>query len=84
MTSEAPERRFGSLPFAYAECAPPLGLTGRIRVCEDREFMLAEVPGVEILRESRAADAAVRGAGAYPAMLRREPPSERGELAAGA
>jgi len=59
-------------------------LTGRIRVCEDRKFMLVGVPAVEILRESRAADAAVRGAGVHPATLRCEPPSERGESAAGA
>ena len=46
--------------------------------------MLVEMPAVEILRESRAADAALRGAGVHPAMLRCEPPSERGESAAGA
>lgn len=46
--------------------------------------MLAEVLGVEILGESRAADAAVRDVGARQPVLRRERPSERGESAAGA
>jgi hypothetical protein len=49
-----------------------LGLTARIPVCEDRESMLAEMPGVETLRKSGAADVAVRDVGAHPPVLCRE------------
>jgi hypothetical protein len=64
--------------------ASRLGLTARIPVCEHREFMLTEAPSVEILWESRAADAVVLTVGARPPMLRCERPAERGESAAGA
>jgi hypothetical protein len=58
-------------------------LAARIPVCEDREFMLIEMPGVEIPWKSGTADAAARDVGARQPMLRCGRPPGRGQSASG-